>query len=829
MPGLTSTKAAHTPGASEPPACGLAATLGDMSWMRSVLFTTIVGTAVACGPELESDAPPDNPDATTTDDPSGADTDPIGAGFIGHYYSPWPTTFIHFDDGSGWTSPPGLKMAEEGDGWFVYTHGAGDSVEFVFSDGDALWDNNAEANYQTDLAEFWVKDGEITSERPPDGNDTDDAPWCDEIDCGMGTCDEEERTCDCDAGYIFDAELETCIEDLCAGVRCGFGELCDPVDGSCLEACEPDRHSGAFTFCYQSTSSTVAVLVRHDGEGELDLDSSTIRLNADVLDGDALAFDAKTQRIAVTASSLAPSKYSYLFRMRTTDGDDIQPLWVPMWIGDGLRYADFTWHDSILYQVFTDRFLDGDASNNLDNTQGTLAEIDDPMSQWQGGDFRGIIEKIDDGYFESMGINTLWISSPLLNSHNSQPAVDPGVTERFGSYHSYHPISTGYTHLDDFGYDNPIETSFGTPGELHELVDKAHRRGIRVIPDFVANHVQSEANIFDQHPDWFYAYVPCHDNWDQFRINCWFTADMPDFDYNNPAARQAVVDHAMWLVEEFNFDGFRADALKHMDDIMVEALKQAVIDQLETTVDDHSLTVEPTIFYMVGESLGGWARYHVREDMVQGQVDEAYYFNTRDALLRYSSSVRNLADFALPNDTAYLTPQPNNGGIGGYAGALMGNFFGNHDQWRALTEAGGDYSRLRLAQTFLFTSPGNIPMLYQGDDIGTFGEADPDNRAMHRFDDLSGPEQESLANAQVLGRTREDHVALRRGTRDTVVLEDFFWVYRVSHDGDEVYVALNRDSNRRWSPPAGFVDVLGNCTGGTVPSGRSCVFVPEAR
>ena len=98
---------------------------------------------------------------------------------------------------------------------------------------------------------------------------------------------------------------------------------------------------------------------------------------------------------------------------------------------------------------------------------------------------------------------------------------------------------------------------------------------------------------------------------------------MPDFDYGaNPAAVTAVVDHALWLVQEFNFDGFRADALKHMDDVMVRAVKTAVVEEIETTVDDHSLSLEPTIFYMVGESLGGWARYHVREDMVQGQVDE---------------------------------------------------------------------------------------------------------------------------------------------------------------------------------------------------------------
>ncbi len=791
---------------------------------QSGLLLALSACPLGCGPaELSGDDIVGDSESTGATE-TAADTDPVGSGFVGHYYSPWPSTFMHFDDGSGWTTAPGIPMADDGDGWFTHSHALGSGVEFVFNDGAELWDNNAEANYVTDLPEFWVKDGVIYDQEPETGGDTQGA-WCEDIDCGSGSCNEEERVCDCDDGYIFDAAEETCIEDLCASVACGFGELCDPTDGSCLEACEPNRQSGAFTFCFQSTASSVAVLARYDGPGTLDLAQSEVRLGADELGEDDVAFDEQTQRIAVTAASLAPSKYSYLFRMWTQDGDPVQPLFVPMWVGDGLRYADFTWTDSILYQVFTDRFRDGDPSNNIDNSQGSLSDVDDERSQWQGGDFRGIIDKIDDGYFESMGINTLWISSPLLNSHNSQPAVNPSDTERFGSYHSYHPISTGYTHLDDFGYDNPIETAFGTPEELHELVDKAHRRGIRVIPDFVANHVQSEANIYDLHPEWFYPYVPCHDNWDQFRVDCWFTVDMPDLDYNVPEAREAVIDHAIWLVQEFDFDGFRADALKHMDDVFVRALKEAVIEQIETTVDDHSLTVEPTVFYMVGESLGGWARYHVREDMVQGQVDEEYYNQTKAALLTFSSSLRNLADFALYNDTAYLTPQQIFGELAGYPGALMGNFFGNHDQWRALTEAGGEHGRLRLAQTFLFTSPGNVPMLYQGDDIGTFGEADPDNRAMHRFEGLSGPEQGSLQTAQTLGRTREDHVALRRGTRETVVLEDYFWVYRARHDDDEVYVALNRDSARTWQPPNGFTDVLGNCAGGNVPSGQACVFV----
>jgi glycosidase len=477
----------------------------------------------------------------------------------------------------------------------------------------------------------------------------------------------------------------------------------------------------------------------------------------------------------------------------------------------------------------TDRFLNGDPGNDIDNSQGTLAEVDDVRSQWQGGDFRGIIDKLEDGYFEDMGITALWISSPLLNSHESQPAVGLLDDRRFSSYHSYHPIVTGYTQLDDLGYDTPIETAFGTPEELHELVRKAHLRGIRVIPDFVANHVQSEARVYADHPEWFFGYNPCDGNWDAHRIDCWFTTEMPDFDYGgNPEAITTVVDHALWLVQEYDFDGFRADALKHMDDSFVRALKTAVVEEIETTVDDHTRSDEPTVFYMVGESLGGWARYHVRVDMVQGQVDEDYYQRTKNALLTFSQSIADLAGFAIANDTAYLVPQPTvAGGTGGYPGAIMGNFFGNHDQVRALTEAGGDHARLRLAQTFLFTSPGNIPMLYQGDDIGTFGGPDRDNRAMQRFDGLSADELASLENARAVGRLREQHPALRRGARETVVLEDWFWVYRVEHDGDVVYVAINRDADKSWDPPAGHVDALGNCSGGNVPSLRSCVFVAQ--
>ncbi len=118
-------------------------------------------------------------------------------------------------------------------------------------------------------------------------------------------------------------------------------------------------------------------------------------------------------------------------------------------------------------------------------------------------------------------------------------------------------------------------------------------------------------------------------------------------------------------------------------------------------------------------------------------------------------------------------------------------------------------------------------MLYQGDDIGTTGGIDPDNRKMQRFTGLSTEEQKTLTNAQRAGKARAQHAALRRGSRTNVVVEDWFWVYKVSDGTEDVYVAINRDNTKLWSPPAGYTDVLGNCAGGAVPILSSCIFVKQ--
>ena len=799
----------------------------------TIELVTLLGLAtfgsVACsgggsdGTPSRVDAGRDRPDSAVVGDGGVGDVGTTDGGldgtpFVVHYYTSWTTAFVHYQANGIWTEPPGEAMRPEGDGWFVFEGPAvKETVELVFNDGAGTWDNNGDQNYHANLAEFWVKEGDITSSKPGDVG-----RFCDDVLCGQGTCDAQAERCICDAGYRYDAARQTCVEDLCASANCGSG-VCDPETGACTDACEPDRVAGGFKFCTLVSDTSYAVTITYTGPGQIDLAGSETKLNGHAIDL-SRAFDASQKTFRIVESGVSPSKYSYLLRLKRDSGEPIEPIFIPFWVGAGTRYADFGWKDAILYQVMTDRFRDGDPTNNIDNTKGSLSEVTDPRSQWQGGDFRGIIEKLDDGYFESLGINALWISSVVLGSHEAQPEVNPS-DPKASSYHAYHPVATGYSELDDYGYANPIETAFGTPDELNELVNKAHARGIRVLPDLVANHVQIEAEIYKRHPEWFHPYNACLGNWDAHRLDCWFTSSTPDFNFGVAEARKALVDHAVWLAQEFNFDGYRADALKHMTDDLVRDLKTGIKARVETTVDNHDLSEEATIFYMVGESLGGWARYHVRPDMVQGQVDEGFYNMTTGSLLNFSNSLRNLAGFAVGNDTAYLSSQETFGGYGGYPGAVMGNFFGNHDQPRALTAANGDYRRLRMAQTFLMTSPGNIPMLYQGDEFGMLGGTAPDNRKMMIWSGLSADQEESRDQFRKLAAARDAHVALRRGQRANVQVEDWFWVYKVSYGDDEVYVAINRDNDKSFAPPAGMHDALGHCSGDVVPSLTSCVFV----
>ncbi len=144
--------------------------------------------------------------------------------------------------------------------------------------------------------------------------------------------------------------------------------------------------------------------------------------------------------------------------------------------------ADFSWDNASVYFLLTDRFKNGNTSNDhsynrgLDQN-GNVASINDTGATFHGGDFAGVTQAIEEGYFTNLGVNALWISAPYEQIHGYVVGGDGSPSYAHYAYHGYYVLD--YTQTD---------ANFGTAEEFETLVDTAHKHGIRVVMDIVLNH-----------------------------------------------------------------------------------------------------------------------------------------------------------------------------------------------------------------------------------------------------------------------------------------------------------------------------------------------------
>jgi glycosidase len=448
------------------------------------------------------------------------------------------------------------------------------------------------------------------------------------------------------------------------------------------------------------------------------------------------------------------------------------------------------WRDAVLYFVMIDRFANGNPGN--DAPIGNL----EPPAEYQGGDFAGLRQKIEEGYFDSLGVNALWITSPLDNADFRGRGSDG---HDYSGYHGYWPRD-----LD------AVESRLGTEAELKAVIDAAHARNINVILDYVMNHVADDSPTYQQHPDWFWPNdngrggdCVCGGgcNWDDGfeRKKCWFTSYLPDFDFRNGDARRYSIANAIAWAQRLGADGFRLDAVKHIEDAWLTDLRGRLDGEVEWD----------QVFYLVGETYTGdrdLIRYYVNPDtMLDGQFDFPLRAELLSKILRRAGSMQDLASFLSTNDT-YYGPR-----------AVMSTFIGNHDvprtvhfaedtplfadwddgKFRAWNNPPGlppspnPFERLAVAYTFLYTSPG-VPLVYYGDEIGLPGAGDPDNRRFMQWSGYSTHQTFLRDRLARLGAIRRDHAALRRGTRTMLGTTTHTMVYEMVSPGDHVYVALNR-------------------------------------
>ncbi len=167
--------------------------------------------------------------------------------------------------------------------------------------------------------------------------------------------------------------------------------------------------------------------------------------------------------------------------------------------------SSFSWDNASVYFLLTDRFNNGNTSNdhsynrglNQDGTVATTMNTD--AACFQGGDFKGITEKIKAGYFNDLGVNALWVSAPYEQSHGYTTGSDGKKSFPHYAYHGYYVLD--YTETD---------ANFGTKEEFKEMVDTAHQYGIRIVLDVVMNH-PGYATMYDMNE---YSYGVLNKNWE---------------------------------------------------------------------------------------------------------------------------------------------------------------------------------------------------------------------------------------------------------------------------------------------------------------------------
>ncbi|PKN56532.1 MAG: hypothetical protein CVU56_15635 [Deltaproteobacteria bacterium HGW-Deltaproteobacteria-14] len=501
--------------------------------------------------------------------------------------------------------------------------------------------------------------------------------------------------------------------------------------------------------------------------------------------------------------------------------------------------AAFDWRDAVMYFALVDRFYDSDgvvtpvAGATGDNGRGT-------SGQYEGGDLAGVTAKL--GYLTDLGVTALWITAPYDNRDLAGAGLNDD--KMYSAYHGYWPSPANISYANpDAPTPTPlVEPRIGDADALHALVTAAHGaasadgHGVKVLFDYVMNHVDGASGLAAANADWFTdnaGQTPlCAPNnwWDDpyWGTRCAFAQYLPAFDFAKAAPRDWSVADAVWWAKTFDIDGYRLDAIKHVP--------LAWLTQLRARLAATFAAPDGDRFYLVGETFDYFDRdllkkYIQPDTMLDGQFDFPFKRHLCEAV--FHGGLDTLATWLADNDYYYDVD-------GASKRSLMTTWIGNHDIPRAIHFASGQipectqgsdgsngwttdydqpadaapYERLGVAFAVMLTNPG-IPLIYYGDEIGLAGGGDPDNRRPMPWNDADLNAHQLALRAAVaqLAQVRGAHKALTRGARTTLSVTADTWVYRMggcAAGTKDVVVAINRgDTPATVSVPTGtYTDLL---------------------
>ena len=386
--------------------------------------------------------------------------------------------------------------------------------------------------------------------------------------------------------------------------------------------------------------------------------------------------------------------------------------------------------EDVIYFIMTDRFENGDKSNDYRSNPKDLRA-------YHGGDFQGIINKLD--YIKDLGVTAIWITPVVSN--------DPG------GYHGYW--------ANDF---YKVDKHLGDMDKLKELVRTAREKGIKVMIDQVVNHtgVLHPFVSDEKYEDWFHQ-TGNITNWDdQNEVETGKLAGLPDFAQENPAVSKYLIDMSKWWIKETGIDGFRLDTVKHVPkSFWMEFSKEIKKDYPD--------------FYLMGEVWSGDANYlnSYQNVGLDGLVDFPLYFSISDVFAR--SKKMSILSNAIEAGRVYT----NRG--------MYGTFIDNHDVARFASLAGTlKEEKLKQALVFQLTYTG-IPIIYYGTEIAMEGSEDPSNRKSMDWSKES-PVRDYMKQ---LISIRKSNPCFSKGDIKVLSAADYFIAYERSYEESKAIVMLN--------------------------------------
>jgi neopullulanase len=458
-------------------------------------------------------------------------------------------------------------------------------------------------------------------------------------------------------------------------------------------------------------------------------------------------------------------------------------------------------HEDVIYLIMPDRFANGDPTNDEPAGASGTHDRANPRA-YHGGDLRGVREHLS--YLKDLGVTTLWLTPVVKN----------------GAAQDYH----GYGAVDLYAVDPHL----GTTQDYQELVAEAHKQGMKIFFDFVANHVGPKHPWVAEppSPDWFHG-RPQHHVDSSAGLNTafygkadeptikndpfetlvdphapaslsrnltdgWFFGVLPDLNTEKPEVAEYLFQNGVWWAETSGLDGFRLDTFPYVPRKFWSEwhtrLRQ-IYPYMTTVGEVFHPDPSVTSFFE-----GGQKRFDRIDSGVNTLFDFPMYFTLRDVLLRNRPAGR-IAD-VLRHDSLYVHPD------------VLVTFIANHDVPRFQSAEGSSLAKLKLAFGLALTLRG-IPELYYGDEMGMAGGGDPDNRRdfpggwsadpknAFTADGRTSEQQDIFTYVQALLRLRREHPALQSGRLWHLYSDETAYVFLRETEDQRVLVAFNNSTEPR--------------------------------